>query len=848
MKKIIAAFSIVFLIIALGAALVYFLLKTQLSEENINRLVTETAMKSGYKLEFEGSKYKIGLFSLTAELDGVKIESEAFLLTCRKVIIVLNPLLALMKKFELSNMILDMPVLTLLKNTPEKPDSPETSQRKFVLTTSLRIQSGEIRYDSLSLKEIDGRIFLDVAEKIRATGNVSFVSGISTVREMGRITVGFNGSYGNVLEIEQMNISSGYFKADCRVSQGETGYFFTVNAKTDSSDFFRRKFVKADSLSFDGEVSLFLMGTYRAGESIDSQILTLADSFDIGFKSFSCRYGSNEFLLDDFSFINRQSDNLVLSTNWTVDSLPLEFIVIADFRKLLNDTLSAKVTSKGLHAGVITSRLKGFEYDIDGRIATISEIKVPISEAKNIDSLIAKSTHSLTVGEAFVTKDTLVFKAKQFNAKLEHGKLSGSVNVDGMGIAGDVFFEGDYLKKRFKANTLSKIDLSSYGKEMKGTGEIEAILDYGIDDKKYSVSMSGWLKGFSHKNLNDIMDVQFSGLTLKNEDSLFIKYVGIQGRYLEGALSEVSSLKKDGKDIFYAKGRFSMLNYDSLFPQKKNDEKAKKEPKPPVIDGKYAGEADLFCDRIIFKSEDIRNAEMKVVVSEGSLYAYPIKANLMKGSVDGDVKYHSSKNGLIEAKVKSKKIDINEFLAKNRFVPFTVGAKVDMESNLSFLQHRVKESVRGDVKIDAKDGWILMPGVISGISKAIKLPLSDTFYFEDMYGEFEIDSQRVKFDDFVMEKNGHTLDYSGRVDFAKNMDIKGKYVIDMRIADTGLLEKLLRAADYASDSIVVDFELKGQYSKPKVEIKYNSVEEYLKNQTSAVVNDMLNELNNLFKF
>jgi len=55
-------------------------------------------------------------------------------------------------------------------------------------------------------------------------------------------------------------------------------------------------------------------------------------------------------------------------------------------------------------------------------------------------------------------------------------------------------------------------------------------------------------------------------------------------------------------------------------------------------------------------------------------------------------------------------------------------------------------------------------------------------------------------------------------------------------------------ADYKSDSIVVDFEVNGTYLKPKVSIKYNSVEEYLKNRTNDAVNNMIDELNNLFKF
>ncbi|PIP13101.1 MAG: hypothetical protein COX48_05235 [bacterium (Candidatus Stahlbacteria) CG23_combo_of_CG06-09_8_20_14_all_34_7] len=250
----------------------------------------------------------------------------------------------------------------------------------------------------------------------------------------------------------------------------------------------------------------------------------------------------------------------------------------------------------------------------------------------------------------------------------------------------------------------------------------------------------------------------------------------------------------------------------------------------------------------MFKSEDIRNGELVIKISDGNIFVYPVKAELMKGKMNGNIEYYSQKNGLIKSNVKSEKIDINEFLTKNRFVPFTIGAKVDMNSDLEFMQNKVKETVKGTIEIKAGDGWLLMPDIISNISNVLKLPLSDTFYFDDMYGEFNIDSQCVRFDDFVMEKNGRSLNYGGRVDFAKNMKLTGKYIIDMKIADIGLLERILRMADYKSDSIVVDFEVNGTYLKPKVSIKYNSVEEYLKNRTNDAVNNMIDELNNLFKF
>ncbi len=98
-----------------------------------------------------------------------------------------------------------------------------------------------------------------------------------------------------------------------------------------------------------------------------------------------------------------------------------------------------------------------------------------------------------------------------------------------------------------------------------------------------------------------------------------------------------------------------------------------------------------------------------------------------------------------------------------------------------------------------------------------------------------------------MEKNGHNLLYSGVVDFNKSMNVKGRYTIDMRVADTGLLEKILKMTNYPSDTIYVDFEITGNYSKPNINIKYNSVGEYLKDKTNESVNQMIDDLKNMFK-
>jgi hypothetical protein len=848
MKKFavgLAVFAVIIIILSLGF---YILVKTQLSTENINNKIMEIAAKSGYEVKFDNSQYKIGLFTLSAELGNISIRSKEFFLTCKKVSIILNPFLALQKKFELSNLLLDTPILTIYKTESSDTVSSEKKDSGILLTTTLKIINGEVKYDTLSINSVNGLMFVNIDKKIAFTGNLTLKSDIKYLKDFNLMTVSLTGAYETGLELEKTVLSTKYFTANAKVKETDGEYSYSIFGTIDSTNYLINKFASIDSFDFKGGFDYFVKGIYHSKSPMDSQYESLIDSFQLDPKSVQVNFKSYNLLLEDLSFINKQGNHFVVSSNWIIDSLPIEFIFIADYKMLFNDTLKAKITSKGIPISKITDNISGLEYTIDGRIASNSEISISLSNILNLDSLISSGKHRVTCGEAYIIKDSIIAEIKSFEIKAEFNKIIGSMSLNGRGIDGNIFFKGDYAKKEIVATTLSKLDLNYYKKSMTGKGEINANLKYNYGNNEYTVNASGSVGNFTEKNLNDTIDISFDGLEIENGKNMKLSSLVFAGNNIDGTAKNLIFNKGEKEDIISGNVDFAFFNYDSIFVPKKPKENETVKSEPPKIDKRYKGEIKGFFDRMIFKSEDIRNGELVIKIANGDIFAYPIKADIMKGKINGNVEYYSEKNGLIHSKIESKKVDINEFLTKNKFVPFTIGAKVDLKSDLTFLQHKVKETVKGDIIVEAKDGWLLMPEIISNISKVLKLPLSDTFFFDDMYGDFNVDSQRVKFDDFTMEKNGHSLDYSGRVDFNKNMNLKGKYVIDMRIADTGLLEKILRMANYESDSIIVDFDVLGTYSKPRVAITYNSVGEYLKNQTNDAVNDLIEEMNNLFKF
>ena len=70
----------------------------------------------------------------------------------------------------------------------------------------------------------------------------------------------------------------------------------------------------------------------------------------------------------------------------------------------------------------------------------------------------------------------------------------------------------------------------------------------------------------------------------------------------------------------------------------------------------------------------------------------------------------------------------------------------------------------------------------------------------------------------------------------------------MRIADTGVFEGILRNSGFEDDSVYVDFEILGDYKLPVIDIKSNSITAFLKSKTQKFADEVINGLNELFKF
>jgi hypothetical protein len=421
-------------------------------------------------------------------------------------------------------------------------------------------------------------------------------------------------------------------------------------------------------------------------------------------------------------------------------------------------------------------------------------------------------------------------------SRIEDDKTNGTLSIS-----------GDYSKQIVEISALSTLNVQKFFKNYNGDGEVNGNVKFFLKEKKISVFFSLRLKNVKIPNINDNFNVNLQEAKFKNfAENLEFKNLLIDGKNISGIIKILNINYNKSFIKFSGEVNADYLNYDSLFiPTPKVDQKSKS--KPPKIDEKLKGNLKVSVKRLYFKDEFLENIVLNLKVENGILTVDPVNADFLKGKIGGKFVYDSKKDGYINSNFEGKKVVLDDFMKRKKYLPFDMGAKVDVKSDLNFYQDRVKESLNGRIDITAKGGWVHFTGIIAKISSILNIPLSDTFYFDDMYGEFEIDSQKVKFEDFEMEKNGHSILYSGTVDFNRNMNIKGRYTIDMNIADTGLLEKILEMTNYPSETIYVDFEIGGTYSKPDIKIKYNSVGEYLKDRTNESVNQMIDNLKNMFK-
>ena len=213
----------------------------------------------------------------------------------------------------------------------------------------------------------------------------------------------------------------------------------------------------------------------------------------------------------------------------------------------------------------------------------------------------------------------------------------------------------------------------------------------------------------------------------------------------------------------------------------KPDTTAKKqgENKPYEIPEKFEGEFKGICRNIEFKKESLKNLNMNGTLKNSILDA-EFDGKMLDGGIDGIMKLSFNKDILTQLKLNTMNIDAHRFLIKHKLFPYEVGGLILSNTDVSFKKEKMMETIKGESYVQVTQGWMLSPSLLKEITDVIRYNMSDTFYFDTMTGVFNVDTQVVNFEDFYMEKNGHSITYSGYGDFKKNIDVRAEYIIDIQ--------------------------------------------------------------------
>uniref|UniRef100_A0A7C3NGU4 Uncharacterized protein n=1 Tax=candidate division WOR-3 bacterium TaxID=2052148 RepID=A0A7C3NGU4_UNCW3 len=850
-SKIVKIIFIVLIIFVVLYSISFFVLKKFLTEDKIKNLISQNLSKAGFLVKIENLSYNFGIFNTSVSLNDFWLENEIFYLKSKNVRLSFNPYKVIFKK-EIDLKRVDLSDFEIFikkerKDTlKEKNEKVDEKKGGIEIFSNIYFKNGSIVYDTFNIKNLKGFLKFSYNEKIDFETNLNFDFSFKG-NYLKNNSIIAKGNLDSNLNIQKINVKNELLEVDGNLEKKEEDLKYSFSFKTISLENIVNLFYKNEKFKIHGNTSGILRGELSIKDDFKKQIDSIIQEMELQFSSFALSYEKDTIYVFENSILNKQRDKLVFFGNILFNKDTLDAQITLSPQMFLNDTIDLVLNLDGMDLKISERFLKDKKIKISGKSKISFKTLCDKKFITDIDSLVSKSYITFNSSTVRFFYDTLNLILKQAEVNLDKGILKGFSKVEEDGSFGTLSISGDYLKKIFEISTLSTFPVQKFLKGYQGNGELNGKITLNLKDKKNYGLLSIRLKNLKVPNLSDIFTLNVQDVKFKNfAENVELKNILLDGKNLSGVVKSLNF--SYGKNLISFSGEIyaEYLNYDSLFvQQKKVDQKEK--TKPPKIDEKLKGNLKVTVKRLFFKDELLENIVMIIKVENGVLTVDPLNSNFLKGNLAGKFVYNSKNSGYINSNFEGKNVFLDDFMKRKKYLPFDIGAKVDLKSDLNFFQDKVKESINGKIDVKAKNGWIHFTGLVEKISSVLKLPLADTFYFDDMYGEFEIDSQKVKFEDFEMEKNGHNLLYSGVVDFNKSMNVKGRYTIDMRVADTGLLEKILKMTNYPSDTIYVDFEITGNYSKPNINIKYNSVGEYLKDKTNESVNQMIDDLKNMFK-
>lgn len=832
---------IIIIVIILGVLLIgaYFILKNEMRPEKIAQRVEAIAVQYGYDIAFSGIDYSISLNGINAALYDVNVEGSEVALLSGKINLNLDIMRFLFQEIIIRDMTVYNGIFIIKEFEYDSSQTDTVSEKqKYALSSDIFLRNCMIIYDTLTADSINGSLTLTSDGKIAITGNLKFKTNLSHIRHLGYIETSFALISGRMQNLIIRNLSLG----DIGAMSGN------IKLRNDTVAYnIRTRIIDTDTL-----LRIFKMPFNASGivELEAEGILCLADSLKqhmgniksaaIGASHLALKYEDINVLLSDGNSFIKSGDSILIETGVKYRERIFNINANISYAMLINNILRTRLTCTNADLSIINHFTD--QFSIKGKADIFSELTMPLDSMQSKKAVINAVNGSIVSDRIDILADTvgIVIQDVDVAKKGEIAEITAIALYRGFDvhINGTVHIPDSLISASLTASgNVSSLAPDYWGKcSLSGDGE------YSVKDKKIQASTTFSILDASGTGLTDTFDITGENVSLSGTDRIDMKNINIGGKYIEGSIAQMSFLFNNNP-VIDLDAQIAFINMDSLFPI--TDSIPKQASPKPVIPDDLEIYYTAHCDRAVFRNENISSIVFSGQLYRDSLIVDSFRGNAVKGTAEGYVLY-MPETGFIHIDSRINGMDLNDFLTRHPISPYDMGGSVDAHSKLSLYQDSMTKTVNGHVQTEIKGGYMLSPDVLKNISNVIRYPVSDTFFFDNMYGEFDIADEMVSFDDFIMEKNGHSLLYSGNVDFNKLIFVNGMYGIDLNAANTGMFETLLRNTGYKADTLGVQFELKGDYKRPTVNIKKNSIGEYLKTSTQQVVDDFIEGLNNIF--
>ncbi|MCK4524559.1 hypothetical protein KAU15_06500, partial [candidate division WOR-3 bacterium] len=809
------------LVIAIG---LYLVVKNEMKAEKIAKRIEALSEQTDYHVSFDNIDYSLSLSGLNAVMYDVNIDSDIFDFISRKVNLNLNIFRFLFKEIVINNMTIYDGVL-ILKNI--RSDSLIETNNNISLISDIFLKDCMIIYDTLTISEINGKCRISGKDNISITGKLSFLPEMKYLNKLGKCSSSFAvlGKNRWTILLNRMDFENGIrMNGDITITNDSIDY--EVNIKSNDLSIINQ-LIDTD-FRFNGNSELSISGYYMLNDSLKENLKYIKNiDIDLNTAEIQLPYEEIKIRFLNGSTIKSDLENIDLNLNISVFDRIYNIIGFADYDSLINKRISSQLQLLKSDISIIE------EFNND--ILLKGNIDIDVNTDFIIDSMHVLS--HLILNTAFKTNfNKIEVKIDTYNFILTNGTISKMRNPVKYSFSSEyrnmnvsVKGECNVIDSMIKADVSVKGELNNFINDFYGKINIDSRVYYNLKKNALYGNAALDAKNIKGKGFNDIINVSAKDISFNGFEHIDAKNINITGTFFKSNIKKLTLLNKD-KIKINMDMELMDVNLDSLFPISDSAQSIKeKSIVKPDIPNNLEVYTFATCNRAIFRGEDISNISFYGYLRNDSLVIDSLYCDLVKGNAEGNLLYFPE-NGYVYTDLNMKNIEISEFLSRHPISPYNVGGRVNAKSQISFHQDSLKESVNGLIITEIKGGYMLAPNILRNISNVIRYSMNDTFFFDNMYGEFNVKDQAVFFDEFFMEKNGHLLVYGGNVDFEKQIFVDGKYIIDMRIADTGVFEDILKNAGFEEDSVYVDFEILGDYKLPVIDIKSNSITAFLKSK------------------